>query len=115
MIISVSYFITMRDTYKIYSYNEIIGKWTKISNLECSRMYPDELEFNEKGIYRGFKGLDKNKFILWDVGSYEILSDYQIKISTANDELIVYTFSIKDNILNFLDNNNCQFKYQKSH
>jgi hypothetical protein len=105
----------MRDTSNTYSYNAIIGKWTKISNLECSRMYPDDLEFNEKRSYRGLKGLDKNKFTLWDVGSYEILSDHQIKISTANDEVIIYTFSIKDNILNFIDENNCQFQYQKSH
>lgn len=103
--------------------NAIIGKWSKISfsttsssspQSDCSSIYPDNLEFKNGGIYRGFKGTNKNEFTVWDAGSYEILSTEQIKISTANDAEIVYTFSIKDNILNFLDKNKCQFQYQKN-
>ena len=105
--------------------NAIIGKWSKISfsissssssspQSDCSSIYPDDLEFKNGGIYRGFKGINKNEFTVWDAGSYEILSTEQIKISTANDAEIVYTFSITDNnILNFLDKNKCQFQYQK--
>jgi hypothetical protein len=95
-------------------YTSIIGKWTKISKTECSMIYPDDLEFQDGGIYRGYKGINKNEFTVWDAGSYEILSREQIKISTANDAEIIYTFSITDNILNFLDKDNCQFQYQKT-
>jgi hypothetical protein len=72
------------------------------------------LEFKDDRIYRGFKGINKNEFTIWDAGSYEILSSEQIKISTANDAEIIYTFSIKDKILNFLDQNTCKFQYQKT-
>ncbi|HSF49986.1 MAG TPA: hypothetical protein VLA74_04420 [Nitrososphaeraceae archaeon] len=94
-------------------HNIIIGKWTKITNSECSNLYPDNLEFKERGIYRGFKGLDKKEFTIWDAGSYEIIDNNQMKISTANDAEILYNFSIHDNTLEFLDENRCKFRYQK--
>ena len=120
---SLGYSVTMSEASN--ENNAIIGKWSKISfspsssssssspQSDCSSIYPDDLEFKNGGIYRGFKGINKNEFTVWDAGSYEILSREQIKISTANDAEIVYTFSIKDNILNFLDKNKCQFQYQK--
>jgi hypothetical protein len=107
-----SYSVTMSET--SIEHNFIIGKWSKISHSECSSIYPDDLEFKDDRIYRGFKGINKNEFTIWDAGSYEILSSEQIKISTANDAEIIYTFSIKDKILNFLDQNTCKFQYQKT-
>ena len=107
-----SYSVTMSEIST--EHNFIIGKWSKISQSECSSIYPDELEFKNNGIYRGFKGINKNEFTLWDAGSYEIFSNEQIKISTANDAEIVYIFSFKDNNLNFLDKDKCKFQYQKT-
>jgi len=121
IIILFSYSVTMSEASN--ENNAIIGKWSKISfssssssspQSDCSSIYPDDLEFKNGGIYRGFKGINKNEFTVWDAGSYEILSTEQIKISTANDAEIVYTFSIKNNTLNFLDKNKCQFQYQKT-
>ena len=116
IIMLFTYPITMSESSN--ENNIIIGKWTKISKTvssqsECSSKYPDNIEFKSGGIYRGFKGIDKNEFTIWDVGSYKLLSKDQIKISTANDAQIAYTFSIKDNILYFLDKEKCQFQYQK--
>lgn len=65
------------------------------------------------GIYYGSKGENKNEFTIWDAGSYEIISDTKIKISTANDKEIIYNFSTYDNLLNFVDEEDCHIQYKR--
>ncbi|MCW3997955.1 MAG: hypothetical protein NWF10_05225 [Candidatus Bathyarchaeota archaeon] len=80
---------------------EIVGKWIKINDLEGSEIYPDEIDFQENGIYFGKEGVGTELFTLWDVGTYQIVSENMIKISTANDEIIAYRFWIEEKILRF--------------
>jgi hypothetical protein len=68
-----------------------------------------------KGIYAGHKGELGTDFTLWDSGTYRILSENKIKISTANDAEIVYSFSYsnENDTITFSDDNNCQFQYRR--
>jgi len=92
--------------------NKILkGLWEKITESECSNQYPDLIEFKEAGIYLGSK--NSGQFTIWDAGSYEIISGNSIKISTANDAEINYTFFIDKDKLTFTDGNNCKFVYEK--
>ena len=92
--------------------NKILkGVWEKITESECSNQYPDLIEFKEAGIYIGSK--NSGEFTIWDAGSYEIISGNSIKISTANDAEIKYTFFIDESNLTFTDGNNCKFVYEK--
>jgi hypothetical protein len=91
----------------------IIGKWIKIKLSFCGEKYPDELNFLKNGIYSGSKGENKKEFTIWDAGSYEIISDNRIKISTANDKEIIYHFSTHNNLLNFVDEENCEIQYKR--
>ena len=92
--------------------NKILkGVWEKITESECSNQYPDLIEFKEAGIYIGSK--NSGEFTIWDAGSYEIISGNSIKISTANDAEIKYTFFIDEGNLTFTDINNCKFVYEK--
>lgn len=86
----------------------------KLTTTRCSETYPDELEFLESGIYVGRKGETANKFTLWDAGEYEVLSEDQVRISTANDEEIVYRFAISGATLKFVDEDECEFQYRQT-
>jgi hypothetical protein len=94
----------------------ILGNWLKIHHTECSRRYPARLEFRENGVYlvRPEVGATKEHPI-WDGGEYEIISEDQIKISTANDAKLIYNFSVSESeggkILIFLDGQGCKFQY----
>jgi hypothetical protein len=92
--------------------NKILkGVWEKITLTECSNEYPDLIEFKGAGIYTGSR--NSGEFTIWDAGSYEITSGNSIKISTANDAEINYTFSIDKDKLTFIDGNDCKFIYEK--
>jgi hypothetical protein len=91
----------------------ILGNWIKIDHTECSRRYPARLEFRENGVYLVYleeKDTPRER-PLWDGGEYEILSESQIKISTANDAKLIYNFSVSESeggkTLAFLETQGC--------
>jgi hypothetical protein len=88
-----------------------VGNWEKLTSSQCSQLYPDQLEFRERGVYFGHKN-QPGMFTLWDVGSYEIISPTQVKISLANDAIITYQYSLTNGILAFVDPSQCEFKYR---
>ena len=91
----------------------VVGRWKKIVETECSDTYPDDLEFMANNIYFGRKGEEGTEFTLWDSGGYQIVSPNQIKISTANDAEIVYQLSFSSDILKFIDNGECEIRYRR--
>lgn len=93
--------------------NQLTGSWQKISTNDCSQLYPSTLQFVTDQAYSG-QPAPGQEFTLWDVGEYSIISDREIKISTANDAMPTYQYSLSGDILMFLDAKNCEFKYRKS-
>ena len=93
------------------SSQQLVGTWEKITDSECSRKYPDRITFQEGKLY--FAQSDPGTFTFWDVGTYEATSPKSVKVSTANDALISYKFSISENIVSFVDPDGCEFKYQR--
>lgn len=91
---------------------QLVGDWEKITHSRCSEVYPDRIQFREGGLYDSQKD-PPGTFTLWDVGTYEIASAEQIKISIANDAIVTYKFSASNNALRFVDPNGCEFKYRK--
>ncbi|MDQ3968601.1 MAG: hypothetical protein M3275_09425 [Thermoproteota archaeon] len=95
----------------------ILGNWLKIHHTECSRRYPARLEFRENGVYLVHLEDDdtEKEHPIWDGGEYEIISEDQIKISTANDAKLIYNFSVSKSeggrMLIFLDSHGCKFRY----
>ena len=90
---------------------DFVGTWRKISSELCDQAYPDELEFQE-ATYLGRKGAEQ-RFVLWDAGIYEIVDSNQVKISIATDELVLYRFSLSDDLLAFEDAKGCEFEYRR--
>jgi len=90
----------------------LAGKWKKVSSSKCDEAYPDQLEFFERPRYLGKKG-ERQSFIWWDVGSYEVIGKNLIRMSTASDEQVLYEYSLSENELRFKDSNGCEFEYQR--
>lgn len=91
---------------------DFVGKWKKVSTTSCAGAYPDEIEFFA-ATFLGQKGQSGQRFLIWDAGGYRVLSERQVKIDTASDEQVVYTFSLSNNTLTFTDKNNCTFVYHR--
>jgi hypothetical protein len=89
----------------------LVGMWQKVTATPCAEKYPDDLEFHERGTYFGKKG--PGDFTWWDVGSYEVLAEDHVKISTATDAVIPYEFLLSGNTLTFVDQDQCQFSYHR--
>lgn len=91
----------------------LAGKWQKLTTEQCSQTYPDDLEFFERGIYTGTQRNPRADFTWWDAGSYEVITDRQVKLSTANDAVKTYQFSITEDVLTFVDQEGCTFQYRR--
>jgi hypothetical protein len=90
----------------------LVGKWQKRSTTECSKTYPDNVEFFERGTYVGQKQ-SRGSFTLWDAGEYQVLSANQVKISIATDAIKTYQYSIARDVLTFVDPDGCELQYRR--
>jgi hypothetical protein len=91
---------------------QLVGSWEKITRTACGETYPDSIQFQEVGLYFGQKN-PPGTFTQWDVGTYEIADPKQIRISTANDAIVTYEFSISNDVLTFVDPDDCEFRYRR--
>lgn len=92
--------------------SQLVGTWEKASSPTCSQVYPDLIQFQERGLYFGKKE-PSGTFTQWDVGTFEIAGPGQIKMSVANDAILTYEFSVLNNLLKFVDPDGCEFSYRK--
>ena len=91
----------------------LVGTWVKLTQSDCSGVYPHRLEFRENGIYFGQKE-PPGGFTQWDLGTYEVVASDKIKISTANDALVTYEFVFLNDLLTFVDPDHCRFEYRRA-
>ena len=91
---------------------KIEGKWKKVSAEQCAEQYPDEIEFYDRPRFLAKKGPNQ-RFIWWDAGSYEIVGDKEVKLSTATDEIVAYECDFEDDLLTFVDKAGCKFAYRR--
>lgn len=89
-----------------------IGQWERVTFSPCSRTYPTQIEFHKNGLYRGI-GAQSGPSLGWDVGTYNIVSSSQVRISAANDTVLTYKYAIANDRLTFVDPDGCEFQYQK--
>ncbi len=92
---------------------QLAGKWAKTTTSSCSRKYPAQIEFQARGLYTGTTD-PPGEFTWWDVGTWEAAGSGQVKLSTANDAVIAYKYSISGNVVTFADPDGCEFKYRKA-
>lgn len=93
---------------------DITGTWTKISKLNCGEKYPEKITFRKNGLYQGEDSAYKAMHTVWDVGTFEIVKESLIKMSTSNDAIISYQISLKNKKLSFKDDAGCVTEYEMS-
>ena len=91
---------------------DVIGRWEKRSQTPCSEQYPDRLDFRNQGLYSGQRG-PQGTYTHWDAGTWEVVGESQMKISTANDAVLTYAVQLNGDILRFTDPQGCQIEYRK--
>ena len=90
----------------------ILGAWDKVSTAGCAAQYPHSIRFESSGLYFG-ESDPPGEFTQWDAGTHEITGPDTVKISTANDAVITYRFSVDGETLKFVDPDGCEFSYRK--
>jgi hypothetical protein len=93
--------------------NPLAGSWDKTTISPCGEFYPDHLEFKENGIYAGRRD-PPGTFTTWDAGKYEIAGTGRVRISTANDAIVAYRFTLAGDVLTFVDDDACRVAYRRA-
>ncbi|MGE0224740.1 MAG: hypothetical protein AB7F35_14775 [Acetobacteraceae bacterium] len=90
----------------------LVGSWKKSDSPPCAALYPAVLSFQVNGLYRG-QPEPPREFTNWDVGTWKLVDPGQIAISTANDAVVTYAFTVSGDALRFTDRDGCQFAYRR--
>ena len=88
------------------------GTWIKTSVSPGNDIYPDRIVFKKNGLYFGNKERP-DTFTCWDVGTYEVVSENQVRLSTATDALITYQFTMSGDNLRFVDPQGRELDYRR--
>src|SRR3954447_9015771 len=92
--------------------SRFVGAWRKIENPACATLYPAVLQLDGNGLSRGFPE-PPGQFTTWDVGTWEPVDSGHLAISTANDAVVRYEFSLTEDTLSFADSDGCRFSYRR--
>ena len=91
---------------------EIIGTWKKTSKNDCGGKYPATIEFKQNGLYQAEAAENATIHPVWDTGTYKIVKT-KINISTSNDAIVAYEFTLQEKALFIKDPEGCSIKFQR--
>ena len=89
-----------------------VGEWRKLPGSTCAAQYPDIIQFRDNGIYSARNETSSGSHPVWDAGTYNVTAAGRIEISTANDAIVGYAFSIEKNTVTFRDPAGCEIQYR---
>ena len=90
----------------------LTGRWRKADAPPCATAYPDEIEFGDSR-YAATKGRDQG-FVVWDVGSVEVLDAHTVRLGTATDQRVEYHVTVDGDTLTVTDPDGCRFAYRRA-
>ena len=103
---------TPRTTLSTTSNMNLNGTWIKLTRSDCGRSYPAQLALNANDRYVARPDADAVQHPIWDVGSWTAAGG-ELRLSTANDAIIRYPFSLKNNVLTIKTPDGCTLDYQR--
>jgi hypothetical protein len=93
------------------STSRLVGTWRQTAPPACASSYPALLEFQSNGLYRGTTD-PPGRFATWDVGTWTVHGG-DLAMSTANDAVVRYRFTLVDDVLQVSDPAGCTFAYRR--
>lgn len=91
---------------------KLVGTWTKADSPPCAGLYPSVLSFQANGLYRG-QPTPPGEFTTWDVGTWKLAEQGRMALSTANDAVMTYDYTLSGGTLAFSDADGCRFTYRR--
>jgi len=91
---------------------ELIGSWGKRAGDACAGPYPAQLTILPGGHYRGSAAMS-GEYTVWDVGTWAETEPGVLALSTANDAVIRYRYSLSGDRLQFEDPDGCTIAYAR--
>jgi len=92
----------------------LLGAWEKVSKAKCDEIYPERLEFSDRGLYVGKEGPSSQYHPVLDAGRYVVIDPGHLRMSTSNDAEVTYEMSLSRDVLTFKDKDGCEFQYRRS-
>jgi hypothetical protein len=90
----------------------LLGQWTRHSGGPCAAGYAAHLRFDANGLYFGSTE-PPGGFTWWDGGTWRITGAGRISLSTANDAVISYGYTLDGDLLWFSDDKDCRFSFRR--
>src|SRR4051812_33751143 len=92
--------------------SKLVGTWLKVKGGDCAAGYAANLRFEANGLYFGTTE-PPGAFTWWDGGSWNIAEPGRLAMSTANDAVVSYSYTVDDNTLTVTDAAGCHFSYRR--
>lgn len=92
---------------------ELVGTWERVEAPACAARYPLHLRLEGNGLYRG-RPAPPAQAAWWDLGLWRVTGPGRVAISTANDAVLTYAYSLKGDRLTFTDSEGCRFSYHRT-
>lgn len=90
----------------------ILGNWERTSENECSKKYPATIFFKENGIYEATASSGSQFHPVWDAGTFKA-EKKKIHISTSNDAVVDYKFSLEKDTFTVTDKEGCSIIFKR--
>ncbi len=91
---------------------QLPGNWHRNGQEHCAAGYAEHLHLQSNGLYSG-SSEPAGTFTWWDQGTWKLQAPGKLALSTANDEVVTYTYSLNDGTLTFTDPAGCRFSYRR--
>jgi YD repeat-containing protein len=93
--------------------DRLIGSWHKAGDVACAAGYAAHLRIEAGGLYFGSTE-PPGEFTWWDGGTWRVIAQGQLALSTANDAVVLYTYTLQDDTLTIVDAAGCRFSYRRA-
>jgi hypothetical protein len=90
----------------------LVGEWHRSTEQLCAAGYAMHLRFEPNGLYFGHSE-PPGTFTWWDGGTWEVKTPGQLALSTANDAVVAYSYTLYARTLTFTDASGCRFAYRR--
>ena len=92
--------------------SKLVGEWRKTGREACAERYAANLRFDANGLYFG-EAERPGEFTLWDNGTWRLVEQGTLAMSTANDAVVRYGYALVGDSLIFTDPTGCRFSYAR--